>query len=175
MKRLIFLLLSIVLIVSCGQQKMTSEQIDMEKKTIESLIAKINNGYESKDIESVTNMFSKSDELIVFGTDSAEVIKSIIEWKTQVKNDFQLIESVKFGDLRNLSIQISTSGDLAAAVYEVPVDMVFAGQSSHVLIRFANTWKKENGEWRIIQWLASIASKGQSSAEILEQMKKSGN
>jgi ketosteroid isomerase-like protein len=174
MKTLIVLFISIFLVSSCVPGKMTSEQLAAEKDAIKSMILKLNNGYNSKDIEAATIVFSTSDELMVFGADSAEVIKSISEWGTQVKNDFQLFESVKFGELRNLSIQISNTGDLAAAVYEVPVDMVFGGQSPHVLFRFANTWKRENGEWRIVQWIASMASKGQSSAEIIEQMKEPG-
>ena len=173
MKQLIIIMLLISLILGCEPLKMTSEQIAAEKKAIDSIITEFNKGYESKDIESMIKLFSKSDELIGFGTDSAEVTKSIDEWRTQFENDFQLFDSVKIGNLRNLSIQISNGGDLASAVYEAPADMVYDGQSAHIFLRFANTWKKENGEWRIIQLMASSATKGQSSAELIKKMKES--
>ena len=173
MKQLLIIMLLIILILGCEPLKMTSEQIAAEKKTIDSIITEFNKGYESKDIESMIKLFSKSDELIGFGTDSAEVNKSIDEWRTQFENDFQLFDSVKIGNLRNLSIQISNGGDLASAVYEAPADMVSDGQSTTVNLRIANTWKKENGEWRIIQLMASSATKGQSSAELIEKMKES--
>ena len=149
MKALLFLLIIIPLVASCATVKMTSEQMtDSEQMTVnktavKSMIIKLNNAYSSKDIETVTGIYSTSAKLMIFGTDSAEVITSFSEWKAQVISDFQLIESIKFGEVRNLSIQISSTCDLAAAVYEVPVDMVYGGQNSHVLFRSANTWIKE--------------------------------
>jgi ketosteroid isomerase-like protein len=157
MKRLIIFLLFISLIFSCGLQRMTSNQIDLEKKKIESLIIQMNNGVASKDIEVVSNTISKSDEFIGFGTDSTEAIKSYSEWKELMKNSFPQYESAKFSELRNLSIQISSTGDMASAIYEVQAEYVCADHSSFILYRFANTWRKENGEWKVIHWLASLA------------------
>jgi hypothetical protein len=42
----------------------------------------------------------------------------------------------------------------------------------HALVRFAMTMVKENDEWHIIQGLGQIATVGQSSEDMLEQMKK---
>jgi len=47
-----------------------------------------------------------------------------------------------------------------------------AAQVTHALVRFAMTMVKENNEWQIIQLLGQMATVGQSSEDLLEQMKK---
>ena len=153
---------------------MTPEQITKEKDAVESQILKLLKGFDTKDIDTMLTLFSTSDELLAFGTDAAEVLRSLSDWEDQLKYDFQLFESAKFGELQNLSIQVSKSGDLAAVLFETPADIVFAGESSHAIWRFSSTLKKEDEKWLIVHLLAAIASEGQSSAEIVEQMKETG-
>jgi ketosteroid isomerase-like protein len=171
MKRLFLISILFLFLFGCGPQKLTKDQVDFAKNEIQSMITQINGGYNSRDVEKVTNLFSTSNPIVVFGTDSAEVIKSIDVFQNQLKKDFQLFESIKFEELRNLSIQISEIGDMGSAVYEVPVNFIVSGQSTHMLLRFANTWKKENRDWRVIHWLAYAASEGQSSTELVEKTK----
>jgi ketosteroid isomerase-like protein len=170
MRHVILVLFSIVLIAGCGPQKLTNEQIATEKKAIEGLITKFHSAYEAKDVTGITDLFSKG-ELTFFGTDSAEVLKNASDVQKEFKADSELVGSAKLGTIRNLSIQVASMGDLASAVYEVPGDLVMAGQSSHALIRFAMTFKKENNVWKIVQGEGAFATTGQSSAELVEKMK----
>ena len=172
MYRFIWLLLVVALLSGCGRQKTTPVDTAKEKQAIESAITKFGKAYESKDLSTMTTLLSTSGELMWFGTDSAEVIKSVAQWETQMKNDWQVFESVKFGEVRNLSIQVASDGQLASAVYEVPLDMTIGGQLSHALFRFGCALKKENGEWRYIQGVAGVATVGQSSAELVAKMKE---
>ena len=86
-----------------------------------------------------------------------------------MKNDFKIYEGVTFGELQNLSIQISGSSDLAVAFIEAPVKMNFGEEQYDLWYRSARTFRKENGTWLIVQSLSSTASLGQSSSELVEQ------
>lgn len=60
-----------------------------------------------------------------------------------MRNDWQLFESTKFGEPRNLAIQVSDDGKLGSAVYEVPDVSVVDGKSVESLDRFAVTLRNE--------------------------------
>ncbi len=63
--------------------------------------------------------------------------------------------NIKFAEVRHLSIQVSETGDMATAIYEAPYEVSLEGEIYPGLFRMATTWKKENGEWKIVQWLAA--------------------
>lgn len=109
---------------------------------------------------------------MLLGTDSAEVFKNKAQVKSHLEVDWQLLDVTKVGDLQNVSILMSKDGGLASMLYEVPWDMNLAGQTAHALVRFAMTMVKENNDWHIIQLLGQMATVGQSSEDMLEQMKK---
>jgi ketosteroid isomerase-like protein len=172
MYRLIVSLLFIAFISGCGPKKLTQEDIIKEKKAVESVALSYNKLVAAKNTEAILNLFSNSSELNGIGTDSAEVFKNKGQIKSHLEVDWQLFDVSKVGDLRNVSILISTDGELASMLYEIPWDMNFAGQQMHVIVRFAMTMTKEDGEWHIIQFLGQIATVGQSSEDLLAQMKK---
>jgi len=169
--RLTIILVAIIMF-GCGPKKLTTEDIIKEKEAIKSLISDFWKAYEQKDASAMLKFFSTSPELLWFGTDSTEVINTIDQWETQMKNDWQLFEKVSFGELRNLSILIDDYGELASALYEAGLDMTIEGKQSHALMRGSNVLVKENGEWRFIQGMLAFASVGQSSAELMEKMKE---
>jgi len=128
-------------------------------------------GYEAKDLAAVTRAYTPSGELLFFGTDSAEIIKSVGQWENQAKNDWELSQRVKFGAMKNVSTLVSGNGELGSIVCELPADMTIGGQQSHALFRYAGTVKKEKGEWRLVHGIVAIATVGQSSAEVVARMK----
>jgi len=173
MRRLSFLLLTLSFVIGCAQPDMTADQKAAEIEAIKSQIAKFFNAYEARDVETAKSVVSSSGDFLAFGTDAAEVMKSQSDFEKQVEDDLQLFESVKSGELKNLSVQISNSGDLASAYYEMPLEATIGGETSNFMLRFAHTFRKENGEWRMVQSIASSPSMGQSSAELVQQMQTS--
>lgn len=169
MKILSYLFVVTLVLICCNHYEMSPEQLISEKSAIEDQLQKLFSGYSERNAEAVISVFSGSDDLIVFGTDAKEVFRSLSAFEMQLKNDFQLFESVKFGELQNLSIQVSNSGDLAVAVFEAPIEMIFDGQTYQSFFRSTRTFIKENDTWLIVQSLSSTASEGQSSAELVEQ------
>lgn len=171
MYRLIAVLLIGFLISGCGPKKLTLDDIAKEKKAIESVAVDYNNQVAAKNTDAILKLFSNSPEFVFIGTDSAEVFRSMNQCRSHLEVDWQLLDVSRVGDLRNVSILISNDGDLASMLYEVPWDMNFAGQTMHALVRFAMTMTKENSEWHIIQGLGQMATVGQSSEDMLAQMK----
>ena len=156
----------------CAPGHLTPEDIAREKRAIESVAVQYNRLVAEKSTEAILNLFSDSPELIFIGTDSAEVFKNKSQLKSHLEVDWQLLEISKVGELRNVSILLSSDAGLASMLYEVPWDMNFAGQVMHVVVRFAMTMTKEGSEWHIIQGLGQIATVGQSSEDMLAQMKR---
>ena len=90
---------------------MTPEQITKEKDAVESQILKLLKGFDTKDIDTMLTLFSTSDELLAFGTDAAEVLRSLSDWEDQLKYDFnylnqQNLVSCKTFPFRFLSLGI---------------------------------------------------------------------
>ena len=170
--RFISLLVIAALVSGCGPKKLNVQDIAREKKAVESVITTFWKAYESKDLAAMDKFLSTSPEVVFFGTDSAEVVKSPAQWEIQKRDDMQLFEAFKAGELRNLSIQVDSYGELASSVCEIPLDMKIGGQMSHSLARIAMTMKKEKGDWRTIQGMLAFATVGQSSAELVAKMKE---
>jgi ketosteroid isomerase-like protein len=170
MRNLLPFVIALGLLAGCAPKVLTPEQVAQEKEAIKAAIASYHKGYETKDVEIFKNLISSSPDFMFFGTDVAEVIKSSAEMDTQKEYDFQLFESAKFGETQDLAIQVSSDGDLASAVYQVPIELKTGGETSNATLRFAFTFRKENGWWKIVQGVAAMATTGQSSAELVKKM-----
>jgi len=156
MKRLSLIICAFLIILGCDPKQITLEQANQERKAVESQINKFLDSYAAKDLAAIRDLVSSSGEVLIFGTDSAEVNRSVSDFEKQMKNDWQLIASAKHGQSRNLSIQIANSGDFASSVFEVPFDLVFLGQSTHALFRFSFSFIKENNRWLIVQGMVEV-------------------
>lgn len=160
----------LLMLVGCGPKKLSPEDIARERKAVETAINDFFTAYQGKDLAGMKKLFSQSPDVFWFGTDSSEVIKGWSEWENQMNADWQLLESVTMGGVRNLAIQMDSDAQLASAVYEVPADVVIGGQPNHILFRFSGTLVKEEGKWKFIQGMVAVATTGQSSAEMLAKM-----
>lgn len=172
MVRTIVFFLTVTLIAGCGPATLSPGEIATEKKAIESVVSGFWKAYESRDAAAVLKSITSNSDLLFFGTDSAEVIRSKAQWETQVKNDWELFQTLKVGDPRNLSTLLSDDGRLGSIVCEIPVQMTVGGQESHSLFRFAATLQKESGEWRFVSGMAAVATVGQASADLVAKMKE---
>jgi ketosteroid isomerase-like protein len=172
MRTVLPFVIAISLLAGCAPKGLTPEQVAYEKEAIKNAIANFQKGYEAKDANSVMNLFSSAPDFMFFGTDVAEVVKSWAAFDTLKGYDFQLFESVKFGEVQHLAIQVSSDGSLASAVYQVPMEMKIGGQTSSSMFRLAFTFKKEDGLWKVVQGMAALPSTGQSSAELVKKMQE---
>ncbi len=150
-------------------QPRNQRNTDRDKAEIAATLLGFWQAYERKDLANMLAMLTNSSDLTFFGSDAAEVIKTSNDWAALMQNDWQLFESTKFAEPRNLAIQVSDDGKLASAVYEVSGVSVVEGRSVESLDRFAMTLRKENRTWHIVQGMTAVATKGHSSAEMVGQ------
>ncbi|HTY01367.1 MAG TPA: hypothetical protein VMG09_15185, partial [Bacteroidota bacterium] len=107
MYRIVAFVLIVVLCVGCGPTKMSPGDITVQKKAVESLASGFWKANEAKDLPALTKLFTTSGDLMFYGTDSAEVIKTVSQWEAQAKADWELFQSIKFGEMRNVSTVVS--------------------------------------------------------------------
>jgi ketosteroid isomerase-like protein len=152
----IFLTIAIISFLGCGEEKLTQEEIEDTKQEIRDLITKQGKAYASGNMEYFKN--SVSDDILEFGTSKNGVATNKEEWIEAFRDDFKALDTmnIDFSEkLRHLSIQVSETGDMASAIFEAPYTMTYKEKQFPGLFRMAVTWRKENGEWKIVQWLAA--------------------
>jgi ketosteroid isomerase-like protein len=171
MGRAMAVILCAGLLFGCGPKQLSVDDLAKEKTAVEAVVSNFWKAYEAKDAEAMNKFLPQSSAIMFFGTDSAEVIKTSNDWKTQMKNDMQLFDAFKAGEPRNVATEVTGDGMLASTICEIPVEMKMGGKRAHSLTRMAFTMKKENDQWHIVQGMVAFATNGQSSAELLAKMK----
>ena len=170
-KYLLFFIFSIILI-SCGPEKpkyLTSEQIEKEKQDIIKVIKSYNKAFQERNFAPFVDILSK--DVIFFGTDSAETIKSLGEFQAALKKQWQFYDKEIYGEMSDISIQIDRNGTFASIIYGLPVDLHKNGNQQHAFLRYARTLKKEDGKWVIVSGIVGRSTVGESVMEILEKKK----
>ncbi|MDT3739957.1 MAG: nuclear transport factor 2 family protein [Candidatus Kapabacteria bacterium] len=157
MKRLLLLLLTAQLIFSaCGPKKeyLSPLEIENEKSNVKSVIADYNRAFEDKNFGKVVETLA--DEVIFFGTDSSEVIKTFADFKKAIEKQWQEYDKVTYGDLRDVSIQMDDNGTIASIIYGVHADYLQKDTSYHYYLRIARVLKKKNHKWLIVSGIVGI-------------------
>jgi ketosteroid isomerase-like protein len=171
MKLLAGFLLITSFFYGCSDSNLTNDQKNGEKEKIKTRIEAFVNAYEKKDMNTVIAMLSTSNSFFFLGSDIAEKNYNISDFQNQMDHDWELFDNIDFGQIRNESIIISDSGDLAVAIYEIPVSADVGGSAAKFVLRMTNTFVKEKGMWQLVQGMASIPSVGESSAELIQKLK----
>jgi ketosteroid isomerase-like protein len=142
-------------------------EVDRDRAEVVATVTRFWQTYERKDLAALSNMLTTADDFTFFGSDVAEVVKTRREWEELMRNDWQLFETIRFGEPRNIAVQMSADKQLASIVYEVTDISLVEGKKIESLDRFAMTMRKEAGVWRVVQGMTAVATKGESSAEIV--------
>jgi len=154
----IITIISSFLLMGCVEQKLSPEEIEDIKVEIRTLISEQGEAYETGNIEYYKH--AASFDIMGFGTTKEIVFTNLEEWVEELKIDFQSMASIPYSirfleEPTHLSIQVSETGDMATAIYEAQSELSFEGEKFSRLFRMATTWRKENGEWKIVQWLGA--------------------
>jgi hypothetical protein len=171
MKKFSLLFIIASLMIGCKSEKLTSDEIKAEKDKVMIRIESFLVSYANKDMNKILGMLSSSEEFHFLGSDVAEIHNSKADFQNQLDQDWKLFESVHFGEIRNLSIKISSCGDLAVAVFDAPMTVTVKGNQSKFFLRMSITFLKENGLWQMVQGLGSMPSVGESSVELIQKLK----
>ena len=106
-------------------------------------------------------------ELTIYGSDSSEFSTSREAFKTMFDNDQKLWQGqAHFGPLSHVSS--FRYGNVGTLFF----DRVFELGDRKMLVRFSTVWRKEGGEWKLVQSSNVVPTTGQSAAAILSAQKK---
>lgn len=172
MKLLINIIIICSIFTGCNSEKLSDDQRKSETVKIKTRIETFTAAYEKKDMNSVIALLSSSNSFYFLGSDVAEKNFNISDFQNQIDHDWELFDSIDFGQIRNESIIISDSDDLAVAIYEIPVSAKVGNSYSKFVMRMTNTFVKEKDLWQLVQGMISIPSVGESSAELIKMKKK---
>lgn len=161
LKYLLFITLSLM-IFSCGPRPddLTTAEIAKEKEEIIATIKAFNKAMEQERFEGLVPHLS--EDVIFFGTDSSEIIRSLSDFKKAITEQFNAVESLSYGEMSDISIQMDKRGTLASIIFGVPTTykMVGAPTPESYYFRVNRTLKKEGGKWVIVSGIVSIARTG---------------
>lgn len=158
MKKLILLFgFSLALLVSCVQNRpdeLTSEQIAKEKAKVLDVMKAYNKAFQNEKFSEIIETLS--EDVVVFGTDSAEVIRSLSDFKKLIQTQWERYD-IKYGEMVDTWILMDSQGSLASMVFGIPgVVKMPDGTVQNVFFRISRTLKKQNGKWLIASGIIGI-------------------
>ena len=124
--------------------------------------------YSHKNVDGIMQMLDARN-VVMMGTDIAEVAASRNAVETLLRNDFKLWDTSQFGRFKDFYVQSSPT--MATAFFDVPWQATTGGQTRTFTIRLVTTWRKVGQNWKLTQILNTVPTTGQSAAEILNASK----
>ncbi len=158
MKKYLPFLLIYLLFIGCkAEQKfLTQKQIKKEKQQVMDVIERYNTASEEKNFSAMVETLA--DEVIFFGTDSSEIIRTFADFKKTMKKQWEQFEKIHFGELSDVSIQMDDNATFASIIFGVPCQLTFNGETKRYFLRGSRTLKKENDKWVIVSGILSVVS-----------------
>lgn len=159
MKKNLLALLSLMLLlaISCGPDKpqpLSPAELEVEKEKIVDVIKRYNTASANKAWSDMVELLSK--DVTFYGTDSAEVLKNFQEFQKQIYQQWELYDTMVYGDLDDVHIEIDPQGQLASIIFGVPCDITKSDKTIHYYLRIARTLIKEEKKWVIKSGIVGI-------------------
>lgn len=168
MKQLYYIILLSALLYGCGgkeQKQETKVDLDSARHNVIVAINSFNAAYIKKDWDGMKKLLSGTVHM--FGTDSSSIINSTGDFEKQLNSEWSKYDQGKVSSPNYLYIEMDKDAELANAIYQVIFVSATAGKTTQHALRFSNTYKKENGDWKLVQMIMQNPL-GQST-EIVEK------
>lgn len=156
MKKIISLLLTLILIVSCNQNKIN---LDVEKADATSFLKSQFDFFSSGNVDEAKQTFDT--DAVLIGTDEAEFLSGWEEIEPSLVGQFAAVKSPKF-NYRDMNVVMSDDGKMAS--YTQRVDFKFKSGEEIIEIknvRASGVIKKFDDGWKIMQLHWSMGVQGQ--------------
>lgn len=154
-KTLQLLVLSLIVLACNSHEPLSPQAIEKEKEAVIEVLQIYNKAFEAKDFAGLLPTLSQ--EVNFFGTDSAEVITSLNEFKKKITQQFNDVDELKYGPMTDIFIQMDPYGNFANIMYGQKVTVSIKGSIQHMFIRGSRTLKKEKGNWVIVSGIIGVA------------------
>ncbi len=150
------ILIAGILLSSCEPQKeiLTAEKRKDEESKVITTINNYNKSNQEKNWYSLVETLA--DEVVFFGTDSAEVITSFADYKKAIEKQWQEYEKMNYGELQDISIQMDNEATLATIIYGQNVEVIKGSIVKNYYMRGARILKKEKNKWVIVSGIVGI-------------------
>jgi ketosteroid isomerase-like protein len=103
------------------------------------------------------------DGTVAYGSDAAEVFRGKAAISEMLREDALLWRgSATIGEMRDVSVV--EQGDVATIFFNAPFRV---GNREPVPVRFSIVWRREKGQWRLVQSQSAAVTEGQSAATLL--------
>jgi ketosteroid isomerase-like protein len=103
------------------------------------------------------------DGSVAYGSDAAEVFRGKPAIAEMLRQDALLWRgSATIGEMRDVSV--IEQGDLATIFFNAPFRV---GNREPVPVRFSMVWRREKGQWLVVQSQSAAVTEGQSAAALL--------
>jgi ketosteroid isomerase-like protein len=170
MSRFLLLLFLLPIFAGCGgpndNDKLSPEVLNAEKQEVINTLKEYNTAFEEKNFSRLVPTLS--EDVVFFGTDSAEVIKSLSEFKNVLEKQWNTYDTMIYGNMSDVVVQMDNKASVASVYYGIPCTIVNKdGKHENMFLRVARTLKKEKNKWTIVSGIVSIARTGNASIETL--------
>ena len=155
-KIVLWLFASIFIFSACGPNKndeLTSEQLSKEKQRVLSVIKDYNKAFEMESFSSIIETLS--EEVVFFGSDSSEVIRSLSDFKNMIQKQWSEYD-FKYGEMVDTWLQMDSKGTLASIIYGIPAVVTINNVPSNYFFRVARTLKNQDNRWVIVSGIVGI-------------------
>lgn len=110
--------------------------------------------YAKRDVDACMGVIAKDTPLLILGTNADEVFRTQLELRGSLQRDFENMSNIELGAVNHTAINANEG--LASVMFELPVSYQANTRQEKVLLRYAFTLVSENGNWRIVQAMASL-------------------
>ncbi|MFW5662923.1 MAG: nuclear transport factor 2 family protein, partial [Bacteroidota bacterium] len=157
MKNVYLILIISLVLLSCSRQReyLTPMEIEEEKETVIEVCKKFNEASEEKSFSKIVETLGH--EIMFFGTDSAEVIKSFPEFKQNFIAQWEEYDVLDYGEMRDVAVFMDDDATLASVIFGIPLYVKKTGYENRYYLRVARTLKKEENKWVIVSGIVGIA------------------
>lgn len=150
---------SVVLLFSCSgrdNQELNSQQLEAEKAKVMETIKDYNDAYQNKSFANIIELLS--EDVVFFGTDPSEVIRSLSEFKAMIQEQWKHYD-IKYGEISDPLVIIDDRATVASVVFGIPgtIKTNNSPEQQEVFFRIARTLKKEGRKWVICSGIVGIA------------------
>ena len=166
------ILIMIIMIAGCSPtpKELTQAEIEKEKQAIINTVKQFNTAVEEENFAKIVPTLA--EEVIFFGTDSAEVIKTFADFKSKMMAQWERYDNLEYGAMNDVSIQMDKNATFASFIFGIPVDISKDGNNVHMFLRVMRALKKENNKWVIVSGVVGEVKSGDTLKKLNAQEKE---
>lgn len=142
-------------------------EIQNEKDKVQNVIVDFHVALEEKNFGKLVETLA--DEVIFFGTDSSEIIKTFADFKMAIDKQWKDYDQIDYGELRDVSIQMDDNATLASIIYGTNAVITKKGVSVEYYLRIARILRKKSDRWLIVSGIVGIVRTDDEAQRVHEQ------